>query len=35
MSMWFMFVYSAVGWPLAIQMIAVGLLWRAREEETA
>jgi hypothetical protein len=35
MSMWFMFVYSAVGWPLAIQMIAVGLLWRAREEEPA
>ena len=35
MSMWFMFVYSAVGWPLAIQMIAAGLLWREGEEEPA
>ncbi|HEV7657219.1 MAG TPA: hypothetical protein VGP36_21165 [Mycobacteriales bacterium] len=33
MSMWFMFVYSAVGWPLAIQMIAVGILWRLKDEE--
>jgi hypothetical protein len=35
MSMWFMFVYSAVGWPLAIQMISVGLLWRLKEENAA
>jgi hypothetical protein len=33
MSMWFMFVYSAVGWPLTIQMIAVGLLWRQKQNE--
>jgi hypothetical protein len=35
MSMWFMFVYSTVGWPLAIQMISVGLLWRSKEEDAA
>jgi hypothetical protein len=35
MSLWFMFVYSAVSWPLAIQMIAVGLLWRQKHPETA
>jgi hypothetical protein len=33
MSMWFMFVYSAVGWPLALQMIAVGLLWRQKQPQ--
>ncbi len=31
MSLWFMFVYSAVGWPLALQMIAVGVLWRQKQ----
>jgi hypothetical protein len=35
MSLWFMFVYSAVGWPLALQMIAVGLLWRQKQPEPA
>jgi hypothetical protein len=35
MSFWFMFVYSAVGWPLALQMIAVGLLWRQKQPEPA
>lgn len=34
-SMWFMFVYSATSWPLALQMIAVGLLWRQKHPETA
>lgn len=32
MSMWFMFVYSAVGWPLTINMIAAALLWRHQVE---
>jgi polysaccharide biosynthesis protein PslJ len=35
MSLWFMFVYSAVGWPLALQMIAVGVLWRQKQPEPA
>lgn len=35
MSMWFMFVYTGEGWPLAIQMIGVGLLWRHKEESAA
>jgi hypothetical protein len=34
-SLWFMFVYSATSWPLAIQMIAVGLLWRQKQPEPA
>jgi hypothetical protein len=35
MSLWFMFVYSAVGWPLALQMIAVGVLWRQKQPQPA
>jgi hypothetical protein len=35
MSLWFMFVYSAVGWPLALQMIAVGVLWRQKQPKPA
>jgi hypothetical protein len=35
MSLWFMFVYSAVGWPLALQMIAVGMLWRQKQPQPA
>jgi hypothetical protein len=35
LSMWFMFVYSVVGWPLALQMIAVGMLWRQKQPEPA
>jgi hypothetical protein len=35
LSLWFMFVYSAVGWPLALQMIAVGMLWRQKQPEPA
>jgi hypothetical protein len=34
-SMWFMFVYSATSWPLALEMIAVGLLWRQKQSEPA
>jgi hypothetical protein len=34
-SMWFMFVYSATSWPLALEMIAVGLLWRQKQPEAA
>ncbi|HST64587.1 MAG TPA: hypothetical protein VLM05_05310 [Mycobacteriales bacterium] len=34
-SMWFMFVYSATSWPLALQMIAVGLLWRQKHPEVS
>jgi len=31
MSLWFMFVYAATGWPLALGMISVAVLWRHRE----
>jgi len=31
MSLWFMFVYAATGWPLALAMISVAVLWRHRE----
>lgn len=34
-SMWFMTVYSATSWPLALEMIAVGLLWRQKHPEAA
>jgi hypothetical protein len=30
-----MFVYSATSWPLALEMIAVGLLWRQKQSEPA
>ena len=31
MSLWFIFVYSSTGWPLALAMISVAVLWRHRE----
>lgn len=34
-SMWFMTVYTATSWPLALEMIAVGLLWRQKHPEPA
>lgn len=34
-SMWFLFVYTATSWPLALEMIAVGLLWRQKHPEPA
>jgi hypothetical protein len=33
MSFWFTFVYSSTGWPLALAMISVAILWRHRDEQ--
>jgi O-antigen ligase len=32
MSFWFTFVYSSTGWPLALAMVSVAVLWRHHDE---